>query len=194
MTAYNEALAYYSDHPAATVGIANLLMDIYEEKIPPEEAVLPLQPFPLPSGSTLVSEARPALTRPNSSSAAGTTSRPISQHNIVTLTSSTSALEALSSEQSGVADSSSKTSKRRDPSPAELNRLAARERAYILLKNLTRSGAGWDDSEAWFALARAHELSRELGKAKSALWWVVELEDSRPVREWREVSPGGYTL
>lgn len=43
-------------------------------------------------------------------------------------------------------------------------------------------------------LARAHELSREIGKAKQALWWVVELEDSKPVRPWREVSPGGYTL
>jgi hypothetical protein len=43
-------------------------------------------------------------------------------------------------------------------------------------------------------LARAHELSREIDKAKQALWWVVELEDNRPLRGWREVSPGGYTL
>jgi tetratricopeptide (TPR) repeat protein len=189
MAAYEEALAYYPDHPAATVGIANLLMDIYEEKIPSEEPLLPLHPFPLPSGSTLVSEARPALTRPNSSSAAGTSSRPISQHNIVTLSQS-SAIDALQEQQDIVGSKLS----RHDPSPAELNRLAARERAYILLKNLSRSGAGWDDSEAWYALARAHELSREIGKAKSALWWVVELEECRPVRDWREVSPGGYTL
>ena len=64
----------------------------------------------------------------------------------------------------------------------------------MLLSNLTKLGTGWDDSEAWSMLARAHELSREIDKAKQALWWVVELEDSRPLRAWREVSPGGYTL
>ncbi|KAL8887812.1 MAG: hypothetical protein Q9215_004673 [Flavoplaca cf. flavocitrina] len=65
-----------------------------------------------------------------------------------------------------------------------LSRLAARDRAYGLLSMLTKSGRGWDDSDAWFALARAYEESGEEEKAKEALWWVVELEETRPVRDW----------
>ncbi|KAL8845092.1 MAG: hypothetical protein Q9198_011409, partial [Flavoplaca austrocitrina] len=65
-----------------------------------------------------------------------------------------------------------------------LSRLAARGRAYGLLSMLTKSGRGWDDSDAWFALARAYEESGEEEKAKEALWWVVELEETRPVRDW----------
>lgn len=64
----------------------------------------------------------------------------------------------------------------------------------MLLSGLTRLGAGWDDSEAWLGLARAHELGGQVGKAKAALWWVVELEDTRPVRAWRDVAVGGLVL
>ncbi|KAL9595778.1 MAG: hypothetical protein Q9219_006232 [cf. Caloplaca sp. 3 TL-2023] len=71
-----------------------------------------------------------------------------------------------------------------DASPVLLSRLAARDRAYGLLSMLTKSGRGWDDSEAWTALAKVHEQSGQIEKAKEALWWVVELEDSRPLREW----------
>ena len=78
--------------------------------------------------------------------------------------------------------------------PAELNRLAARDRAYMLLSTLTRLGTGWDNSEAWYTLARAHELSKQVDKAKQALWWVVELEENQPIRPWREVGTGGFTL
>lgn len=81
-----------------------------------------------------------------------------------------------------------------DPTPNELNRLAARDRAYMLLTTLTRLGSGWDHSEAWYTLARAHELSKQIEKAKQALWWVVELEECRPVRPWREAGVGGLTL
>jgi len=73
-------------------------------------------------------------------------------------------------------------------SPADLlSRLAARDRAYGLLSALTKSGAGWDCSEAWFALARAYEESGQVEKAKEALWWVVELEEGRGVRGWRNI-------
>ena len=65
-----------------------------------------------------------------------------------------------------------------------LAHLAARDRAYGLLSALTKSGQGWDCSEAWMALARAHELSGQVDKAKEALWWVVELEEGRGIREW----------
>ena len=77
---------------------------------------------------------------------------------------------------------------RPDGSPEEplalLSRLAARDRAYGLLSMLTKSGRGWDDSDAWFALARVYEESGQEEKAQEALWWVVELEEGRQVRDW----------
>lgn len=65
-----------------------------------------------------------------------------------------------------------------------LQRLSARDRAYGLLSTLTKSGQGWDNAEAWFALARAYEESGQLNKAKEALLWVVDLEENWPVRGW----------
>lgn len=75
-----------------------------------------------------------------------------------------------------------------------VDRLASRDRAYGLLSNLTKLGTGWNYSEAWFALARAHEESGQLDKAKDVLWWCVELEEGMGVREWGCVSTGGYVL
>lgn len=68
-----------------------------------------------------------------------------------------------------------------------LPRLSARDRAYGLLSTLTKSGQGWDNAEAWFALARAYEESGQLSKAKEALLWVVELEEKWPVRGWESL-------
>ena len=65
-----------------------------------------------------------------------------------------------------------------------LSRLAARDRAYGLLSALTKSGTGWDSSEAWYGLATAYEASGQIKKAKEALWWVVELEEGKGVRTW----------
>jgi len=79
-------------------------------------------------------------------------------------------------------------------SPPELSRLAARDRAFGLLSTLTKLGAGWDYSEAWYALARAYEESGQVEKAKEVLWWCVELEDTHPVRNWRSVASGGFVL
>jgi len=79
-------------------------------------------------------------------------------------------------------------------SPPELNRLAARDRAYGLLSTLTKLGTGWDHSEAWFTLARAYEESGQIEKTKDVLWWCVELEDTRPVRAWKHVTTGGFVL
>ena len=78
--------------------------------------------------------------------------------------------------------------------PENLNRLAARDRAYGLLSNLTKLGTAWDDSEAWFALARASELSGQVEKSKEILWWCVELEDRRPIRSWRNITAGSYVI
>ncbi|KAL6704636.1 hypothetical protein ACN47E_008033 [Coniothyrium glycines] len=79
-------------------------------------------------------------------------------------------------------------------SPPVLNRLAARDRAFGLLSILTKLGVGWDYSEAWYALARAYEESGQAEKTKEVLWWCVELEDTRPVRSWRNVTIGGLVL
>jgi hypothetical protein len=79
-------------------------------------------------------------------------------------------------------------------SPPELTRLAARDRAFGLLSTLTKLGAGWDYSEAWYALARAYEESGEIEKTKEVLWWCVELEDTHPVRSWKCVTTGGFVL
>lgn len=79
-------------------------------------------------------------------------------------------------------------------SAPELNRLAARDRAFGLLSTLTKLGAGWDYSEAWYALARAYEESGQLQKTKEVLWWCVELEDTHPIRNWNSVSLGGFVL
>ena len=77
---------------------------------------------------------------------------------------------------------------------ALVDRLTARDRAYGLLSGLTKSGPGWNYSEAWFTLARAHEESDQPDKAKEVLWWCVELEESMGVRGWDCVVPGGYVL
>lgn len=75
-----------------------------------------------------------------------------------------------------------------------IDRLAARDRASGLLTGLTKLGSAWDYPEAWFALARAHEESGLIEKAKEVLWWCVELEEGRGVREWRCLGSGGYVL
>lgn len=75
-----------------------------------------------------------------------------------------------------------------------VDRLASRDRAYGLLSNLTKLGTGWNYSEAWFALARAHEESGQLDKAKEVLWWCVELEEGMGVREWACANTGCYVL
>lgn len=79
-------------------------------------------------------------------------------------------------------------------SPPELHRLAARDRAFGLLSTLTKLGVGWDYSEAWYALARAYEESGQIEKTKEVLWWCVELEDTRPVRNWKNITTGGLVL
>lgn len=169
---FEQALAHFPDHPEAIIGISNLLMDIYEEKIPAEEPQPLLSSQPSPSSSSVSAGIPPLPQSPQDPD---------------------NSAQANPKE----ADKPSATNNKRptrDLTPAELNRLAARDRAYMLLSNLTRLGSGWDNSEAWFTLARAHELSKQINKAKQALWWVVELEENEPMRPWREVGAGGFTL
>ncbi|KAK5166043.1 uncharacterized protein LTR77_008304 [Saxophila tyrrhenica] len=155
LEAYEQSVGYFPDHSNGIIGLSNLLMDIYEEKLPVEE---PRQPFqnarhdPVPP--------RPSLIQ-----------MPINH-----------------------AESDKPRRRHQHPTPTEINRLAARDRAYMLLSSLTRLGSGWDDSEAWYTLARAHELSGQISKAKKALWWVVKLEENKPIRPWSDIGPGGFTL
>ncbi|KAK0940430.1 hypothetical protein LTR29_008018 [Friedmanniomyces endolithicus] len=169
MEYYEQALTYFPDHLEAIIGLSDMLMDIYEEKMPAEEPEPPLIPN------------NPATTTTPQTSK---TSNPPPPR----LTTAKSSLASAGREPPPNARS-------KDPTPAQLNRLAARDRAYMLLSTLTKLGSGWSSPEAWFALARAHELSGEVGRAKKALWWVVEVGESRGVRGWGEsVGGGGYCL
>ncbi|KAK4569963.1 hypothetical protein LTR86_002933 [Recurvomyces mirabilis] len=174
MEYYEHALSYFPDHADGIIGISNLLMDIYEQKMPAEPPQPPLYQ-PTSSSNSLL---------PNSTA----------QHNTPTTQPSATAGSHLASPGRSAPPPRNSSSKR-DPSPAELNRLAARDRAYMLLSSLTKLGTGWDLPEAWLVLARAYELSGQLGKAKEALWWVVELEEGRGIRGFEGVlGGGGYVL
>ncbi|RPB02086.1 hypothetical protein L873DRAFT_1802499 [Choiromyces venosus 120613-1] len=65
--------------------------------------------------------------------------------------------------------------------------IIGKNRALALLQSLTSSPRGWNLPEAWFALSRAFELEKDVKNAKSALWKVIELEDSRGVRSFTEL-------
>jgi len=138
------------------VALSGILLDIYEQIIPPERLE-----------NSYESAFITSITNQDPSSSSGLANRP-AQNNSQILTA--------------------------NPSPRELSRLAARDRAYGLLSTLTKLPSGWHNSEAWFTLARAYELSGQAEKAKEALWWTVELENSKPARPWAEVSPGGLIL
>lgn len=187
MLQYESAVSHFPDHPVATVGLANLLLDIYTEIMPPR-----------PDSS-------------NTSAQYGLVSTPRSPE----VATAEPTLACLPSNPSGISPgtSSSKTPKLNDsesPSssrttnvstqapqdadsdkPSTLSRLAARDRAYGLLSSLTKLGTAWDNSEAWFALARAYEESSQVDKAKECLWKVVDLEEGRPVRNWAVLGWGG---
>ena len=170
MDYYDEASDYSPDHADAAIGVANLLMDIYDEKLPTEKPSPLLPPLPTASESLLPSSV------PASHSSRPSTTNHASQPN-----------PSRPAQQSGYRS-------RKDPTPAQMDRFAARDRAYMLLSSVSKLGTGWDNSEVWLTLARAHEVSGQVAKAKQALWWVVELENSAPVRGLNEISPGGYAL
>ncbi|KAI9805159.1 MAG: hypothetical protein M1825_000993 [Sarcosagium campestre] len=166
---FEQALFRCPDHPEATVGLCNILLDIYTAKI--------LLPAPNPVLRLRHSPSLPHL--PGADQPPG----PIGSPRFGAVTSSTGA------------DAKPVTpSPDSDRSPVDLDRLAARDRAHNLLSSLTQLGAGWDYAEAWFALGRAYEESGQLNKAREALWWCVELEERRPVRDWKYATVRGYSL
>ncbi|RMJ28384.1 filamentation protein Rhf1 [Aspergillus sp. HF37] len=170
MEHFEEALMRYSDHPKATISLANLLLDIWDRK-------LPLDPphGEVESGLSKLSLLGETL---NENKASG----------------------KLRQGSAGSRDDSSKRQSNPEPAPSSeeepkfLNRLAARERAYGLLSALTKRGSSWDNSEAWFALSRAYEAGDQTKKLREVLWWCIELEDRRPIRHWSNIGSGLYVL
>ncbi|KIX96848.1 uncharacterized protein Z520_07568 [Fonsecaea multimorphosa CBS 102226] len=188
---YEQCLMYFADHPGGIVGLSNVLLDYYERKVElarridngkprVEEAQQPQQQQQQQDES-----GRPKHKREWSRISTGPTTNGWFEMDGPTANANTPL--GASSTPSGREEDLKKT-------PENLNRLAARDRAYGLLSTLTKLGSGWDNSEAWFALARAHELGGEVDRAKEILWWCVELEDTRPIRHWGNVGCGGYVL
>lgn len=185
---------YYPDHPAAIVGLSNILLDIYSEKLLPTPAI------PFLDGHEIFDDIRP--TKAGSSS---TTLKTL-PYTPLGLVSDISATETLSGEadekETAKAAGSGSDPEDEDelPEPYKafhlplVDRLAARDRAFTLLSGLTRLGTGWDYSDAWFALARAHEENGQVEKAREVLWWCVELEEAMGVRDWRSLAAGGYLI
>ncbi|KAF9125976.1 hypothetical protein BGX30_000205 [Mortierella sp. GBA39] len=57
------------------------------------------------------------------------------------------------------------------------------EMAESVLDTTTKS-QGWNSAEAWFYLGKVFEASDRLVRAKECLWYALELEQSRPIRDF----------
>ena len=172
---FEKALLHVPDHHDAIVNAANVMLDIYRQAVPAERSL-----------SVTLS--------PSANSKANSNAQILTGQDIVSSPTSTRPKTQNGSARSGPSGKSHHQTRPSELSPEELNRLAARDRAYSLLNNLTKLGAGWDSGEAWYALASCYEESGQLEKAKECLWWCVELEDTRPLRPWGKVSAGGMVL
>lgn len=177
---FEEALVRQMDHPKATVGLASLLLDIWDQKLPLD----PPQPTLDVNISSLALSESP---KPHNHNRASSKSH---------RTSLTNSLDSDSSGKRHAARQSQHTKEelREEDEARFLHRLAARERAYGLLSALTKLGSSWDNSEAWYALSRAYEAGGQVEKLKEVLWWCIELEDTRPVRHWSNIGSGLYVL
>lgn len=171
MIQYESALAHFPDHPAATVSLSNLLLDIYTKVIPPQPDISILQTSRNTALTSSGDKPQPILASLPAPPLPSKAPHRLQHHPLDPIDYSPSTPTMISS------SSDAKT-------PEVLDRLAARDRAYGLLSSLTKLGSGWDNSEAWFALARAYEESGQMERAKEVLWWVVELEEKRPIRGW----------
>lgn len=174
MQYYEEAISCFPDHPKATIALSNLLLDAWEEKVPLE----PVEPRidsdivdPLTGGSSTLDGV--SGTSPETTQANGVTKAP----------------QTSNGESKLPPNASANTDE-----PEYISRLAARDRAYGLISMLTKTGASWDNSEAWFTLSRAYEAGSQIEKAKEILWWCIELEDRKPIRHWWNLGAGGYVL
>ena len=195
MSHFEKALSHHPDHPFAVVGLSDILLDIYCQKLSPE----PTSPITSATYASYISStpslnplsAHPAPLTKITSDDSTPTSNPSTHSPVLSRQTTTNSITRqdsnLQKQDPDTLIAATTTTDNEDHTPEELNRLAARDRAYGLLNTLTKLGAGWDFSEAWFSLARAYEESGQIGKAKEVLWWCVELEDTRPVRGWGSV-------
>ncbi|UKZ88544.1 uncharacterized protein TrAFT101_004296 [Trichoderma asperellum] len=194
-TDFESALTHYPDHPGAIVGLSNILLDIYSEKLLPTPSIPPLD------GHEIFDDASHPKSEPSSGGLKTLPYIPLGLASDPSTVEVPSPSEENEKEESKAAGSGS-DSQDEDELPAPykashlplIDRLAARDRAFTLLSGLTRLGTGWDYSDAWFALARAHEENGQLEKAKEVLWWCVELEEAMGVRDWRSLAGGGYII
>lgn len=197
---FEAALTHFPDHPGAIVGLSNILLDLYSEKIVPPKAFADME---LVGGSDAMPGTDQSTTNiiaPARESGADTPellpTKPLGLGPFKKLEKESFSFKSVStprSQASTVHDVHLAPPHKAGSLPL-VDRLASRDRAYGLLSNLTKLGTGWNYSEAWFALARAHEESGQADKAKEVLWWCVELEEGMGVREWDCVNTGGYVL
>jgi len=188
---YEQCLMYFQNHSGGIVGLSNVLLDYYERKVELGKRVDGAKA----AWSTVAAAATASGPSPNLKveeqveERARRHRRELSRQSIDEPASNGNLEDATGAggHAARVKDDELKKT------PENLNRLAARDRAYGLLSTLTKLGSGWDNSEAWLALARANELGGEVEKAKEILWWCVELEDTRPIRHWHNIG-GGYVL
>ena len=204
---FEAALTHFPDHPAATIGLCNILLDIYSEKLVLPHAIpqlvladgtlFPPKNRPATSADT---DAQPTLPcEPLGLSTAQPGQDPKERRKQLAASAAAAAAAAAAPGQSTTAAGRPKSDAELPPpykasSLPPIDRLAARDRASALLSSLTKLGTAWNNSEAWFALARAYEESGQADKAKEVLWWCVELEESAAVRPWSAVTAGGYIL
>lgn len=190
---FEAALTHFADHPAAIVGLSKIMADIYDGELLPPPSIPPI----VPSGTLYIPSPNPTLPiRPSPNAEPSILAVPASPLGM----SSSAPTTASKAHPTNTTPSApaSKPPPEKDPSATLLDKVAARDRAYGLLSTLTKLGTGWNNSEAWFALARSYELGGQLEKSRECLWWCVELEESRAVRDWSEVlggtARGGYVL
>lgn len=177
---FEAALTHSPDHPAAIVGISNILLDIYCEKLRPAPTIPSLGNGDPTTTPPIRSREEPATTLPSGPLGLG----PLN----------TASKPSIATPETEARDPNTLPEPYKAQCLPLVDRLAARDRASTLLTGLTRLGTGWNHSEAWFTLARAHEESGQPDKAKEVLWWCVELEEARGVRDWRSLGSGGYVL
>ncbi|KUJ19926.1 uncharacterized protein LY89DRAFT_779805 [Mollisia scopiformis] len=200
LTHFESSLTYFADHPAAIIGLSNILLDVYSEDLLPPTTIPKLELPTLlstPSQSTLNTSAPPTTPLTNQPPPLKHSSTiPLVSHGPLGLPSAKSSGNKNKQDLTSTPNSLSSglQPSYKESSTALLDRLAARDRAYGLLTGLTKLGTGWNNSEAWFALSRAYEEGGQPDKAREVLWWCVELEEGRGVRDWSVVSSGGYVF
>ncbi|KAI1115930.1 hypothetical protein F5Y14DRAFT_95300 [Nemania sp. NC0429] len=194
---FEDALMHYPDHPTAIVGLSNILLDIYSEVLPPPLAI-PTITRELAPGETWNNTSitkKPGLGKSEAPYLLPAT--PLGLGDETRQGRMTFGTEKI---KLPIQETPELTAPDGLPAPYKaysfplIDRLAARDRAYGLLSGLTKLGKGWNYSDAWFALARAHEESGQTDKAKEALWWCVELEEGTGVRNWHCAGVNGYAL